>query len=154
MEVREPAPSVSSRIALELLDELLVLLREIGVRGEQRLEFVGFALDRRLALLHAEREFLVVSLGPLGRVLVAFGLTRLREEDQRAAYAAWVEKARLRRMNGYGSQRRLTAMALAAIHSTTTIVCPTMYCGVPKKRAAASAPRPKASSPKAPCCVL
>src|SRR3954469_19627926 len=55
-------------------------------------------------------------------------------------------------MNGYGSQRRLTAMALAAIHSTTAIVCPTMYCGVPKKRAAASAPRPNASSPKAPRC--
>ena len=30
----------------------------------------------------------------------------------------------------------------------TTIVCPTMYCGVPKNRAALSARRPNASSPK------
>src|SRR5581483_1702785 len=57
--------------------------------------------------------------------------------------------ARLRRMNGYGSQRRPIATALTAIQAITTSVWPAMYFGVPKKRAAASARRPKASSPKA-----
>lgn len=36
----------------------------------------------------------------LERDLVAVLLTVLREQDQRRAYAAWVEKARLSRMNG------------------------------------------------------
>ena len=53
-------------------------------------------------------------------------------------------------MNGYGSHRRLTATALTAIQSITRMVWPKMYCGVPKKRAAASARRPNASSPNAP----
>src|SRR5207245_10466147 len=48
-----------------------------------------------------------------------------------------------------GSQRKLIATAFSAIQMTTATVCPAMYCGVPKKRAAASALRPKASSPKA-----
>src|SRR6185437_6874219 len=52
-------------------------------------------------------------------------------------------------MNGYGSQRSPTATALSAIQTMTMMVWPRMYCGVPKKRAAASARRPKASSPKA-----
>src|SRR3954465_6159540 len=55
-------------------------------------------------------------------------------------------------MNGYGSQCRTTATAFSRIQTMTTIVWPTMYCGVPKKRAARSAPRPKASPPKAPWC--
>src|SRR5437763_9117048 len=36
------------------------------------------------------------------------------------------------------------------IQAMTTIVCPTMYCGVPKKRAAFSANRPNVSSPNVP----
>ena len=64
-------------------------------------------------------------------------------EEAWAAYtkgfAAWVEKARFRRMNGYGSQWRMTAIELRMIQNTTMTVWPTMYCGVPKKRAARSA---------------
>ena len=52
-------------------------------------------------------------------------------------------------MNGYGSQRSPTATALTAIQMMTMKVWPRMYWGVPKKRAAASARRPNASSPKA-----
>src|SRR5689334_15241744 len=52
-------------------------------------------------------------------------------------------------MKGYGSQRRLTAAAFSAIQTMTSTVWTAMYCGVPKKRAAASARRPNASSPKA-----
>src|SRR6476646_7072490 len=37
---------------------------------------------------------------------------------------------------------------------TTTIVWPRMYCGVPKKRAACSARRPKASVPNVPWCSM
>jgi hypothetical protein len=66
-----------------------------------------------------------------------------------AAYAACVEKIRLRRMNGLGSQWLTSAIELNAIHSATTIVCPMMYCGVPKKRAVLSARRPNVSSPNA-----
>src|SRR5262245_26450653 len=67
-----------------------------------------------------------------------------------AAYAACVENARFKRMNGYGSQCRTTAMELTMIHTTTTIDWPMMYCGVPKNRATFSETRPKVSSPKAP----
>jgi hypothetical protein len=59
-----------------------------------------------------------------------------------------VENARLSRMNGYGSQCRTRATALRTIQMTTTMLWPTMYCGVPKNRAAASAARPKRSRPK------
>ena len=52
-------------------------------------------------------------------------------------------------MNGYGSHRSPTATAFSAIQMMTMSVWPRMYCGVPKKRAAASARRPNASSPKA-----
>jgi hypothetical protein len=55
-------------------------------------------------------------------------------------------------MNGYGSHRRLTAAALRMIHAMTTTVWPTMYCGVPKNRAACSTQRPKASRPNVPWC--
>src|SRR5436309_10628280 len=55
-------------------------------------------------------------------------------------------------MNGYGSQRKLIATPLSAIQAMTTSVCPMMYWGVPKKRAACSAPRPKTSGPKVPWC--
>src|SRR4030095_5030479 len=55
-------------------------------------------------------------------------------------------------MNGYGSHSNATPAALSRIQKMTTIVWPTMYCGVPKKRAACSAPRPKASCPNVPWC--
>src|ERR671932_2699720 len=55
-------------------------------------------------------------------------------------------------MNGYGSQCATNPTAFTTIHAMTSTLCPTMYCGVPKKRAAFSAPRPKASWPKAPWC--
>src|SRR3954453_22110175 len=54
-------------------------------------------------------------------------------------------------MNGYGSQRSVTATALSAIQTITTTVWPTMYCGVPNTRAIRSAMRPKESCPNAPC---
>ncbi len=54
----------------------------------------------------------------------------------------------------YGSGSKLTsppsAAVLNAIQQRTTMVWPTMYCGVPKKRAVFSANRPNVSSPKAP----
>jgi len=56
----------------------------------------------------------------------------------------------LRRMNGYGSHWSDHASELRMIQKTTTIDWPMMYFGVPKKRAARSAPRPNASLPKAP----
>src|SRR5437879_5100159 len=55
-------------------------------------------------------------------------------------------------MNGYGSQCATIAIELSAIQTATTSDWPTMYCGVPKNRAALSARRPKASRPKAPWC--
>ncbi len=64
-----------------------------------------------------------------------------------AAYAAWVEKIRLSRMNGRASQWWMNAIVLKRIQSATTIVWPMMYLGVPKKRAVFSAKRPKVSSP-------
>src|SRR6266487_816422 len=45
----------------------------------------------------------------------------------------------------------MSATELSAIQAMTMSVCPMMYCGVPKKRAARSAARPKGSSPKALC---
>ena len=54
-------------------------------------------------------------------------------------------------MNGYGSQRRVTAAAFTITQMITTTVCPRMYCGVPKKRAILSAIAPNLSAPKAPC---
>src|SRR4051794_9967577 len=70
--------------ALNPLGQLLVLPSEIRVRAKQRLELVGLALDRRLALLHTTREFLVVGLGPLAGLLVPFRLAGLCEQDQRS----------------------------------------------------------------------
>ena len=61
-----------------------------------------------------------------------------------------MEKARLSRMNGYGSHPKLNAAALVAIHRTTSTVWPMMKRGVPKKRAKRSAATPKRSLPNAP----
>src|SRR6266568_2168125 len=63
-----------------------------------------------------------------------------------AAYAAWVEKARLSRMNGYGSQCLARAMVLSAIQPMTSTVWPTRKRPVPRNRAIASENRPNASA--------
>jgi hypothetical protein len=75
----------------------------------------------------------------------ALGLTRLGEQDQRRRVR------RLRREREVEQDERVRIplerdpAALSPIQRMTTIVWPTMYCGVPQKRAACSAPRPKAS---------
>src|SRR6266536_2099916 len=63
-----------------------------------------------------------------------------------AAYAAWVEKARLSRMNGYGSQWLTRPMVLSAIQPMTSTVWPTRNRPVPRNRAIASENRPNASA--------
>jgi len=61
-------------------------------------------------------------------------------------YAACVLKARLRRMNGYGSQC-VSATAFTEIQVSTTALCARRHWGVPKARANAAALRPNASEP-------
>ena len=63
-----------------------------------------------------------------------------------AAYAAWVEKARLSRMNGYGSQSWMNPMAFSAIQTTMNTDCPARNRPVPMNRAMASANLPNASA--------
>ena len=63
-----------------------------------------------------------------------------------AAYAAWVEKARLSRMYGYGSQWWMYATELSTIQKITNTVWPTRYLPVPRNRARPSENRPNASA--------
>jgi endonuclease YncB( thermonuclease family) len=93
----------------DVLGELLVLLRERGVRLEQLREALGLGFDRRRARCSGPFELRVSLVDALRLELVAVGLARLREQDNGAAYAACVENARFRRMNGYGSQWEIRA---------------------------------------------
>src|ERR1700684_2586494 len=63
-----------------------------------------------------------------------------------AAYAAWVEKARVSRMDGYGSQRWAYATELRMIQKMTNTVGATRYRPVPRNRASPSENRPNASA--------
>src|SRR5579862_3076090 len=63
-----------------------------------------------------------------------------------AAYAAWVEKAKLSRMNGYGSQCRTRPTVLSTIQTSTITVCQNRNRPVPRNRAIASENRPNASA--------
>ena len=59
-----------------------------------------------------------------------------------AAYAAWVEKSRLSRMKGYGSQRcETTSITFRIIHIATRAVCTMMNVHEPMPAATASAMR-------------
>jgi hypothetical protein len=55
-------------------------------------------------------------------------------------------------IQGRGSQWYTKPTELSTIQMTTTIVCPMMYCGVPKNRAVFSDRRPNASSPNGLMC--
>jgi hypothetical protein len=81
------------------------------------------------------------------RLFVPVGLPRLREQDERCRVRRLQGEGEIMRMNGYGSQWLTSATELRTTHAITTSVCPTMYCGVPKKRAAPSAYWPNASRP-------
>jgi hypothetical protein len=59
-----------------------------------------------------------------------------------------VLKARLSRMKGYGSQRKVTTAAFSMIHTMTQAVCVSRYAGVPKNLATFSATCPNSSEPK------
>src|SRR5262249_17319334 len=58
-----------------------------------------------------------------------------------AAYAAWVENARLRRMNGYGSKLKKSTM-FPRIHTSTITVWMTMNFQLPRNAVTPSAIRP------------
>src|ERR1051326_7108175 len=67
----------------DLLGQLLVLTREIGVRREQLRQLVGLRLDHLDALLGRLRLLVVSLLGRQLLELVPVRLARLREQDQR-----------------------------------------------------------------------
>jgi hypothetical protein len=69
----------------DLFRQLLVLTRQLRVRLEEPGQLVGLDLDRGHSLLGVAHLLLVVLLGALFDVLVAVGLARLREQDQRRA---------------------------------------------------------------------
>ena len=71
-EVRVDLP----RQVRDLLGQLLVLHREVGVRLEQLEDLVGFRLRRSL-------EPVVVLVDSIGTELVAVRLARLGKQDQR-----------------------------------------------------------------------
>lgn len=134
----------------DLLGQLLVLLRKVGVRLEQLKDLVGLRLRSPL-------EPALILLDSLGMHLVAIGLARLGEQDQRRSISGLEGEQEVQgdeRVHVPGKPETQLG-EFSTTHANTATVCPTMYCGVPKNLAAFSANRPNASLPNAPCsCAL
>lgn len=73
-----------TRQRLDLLRQLLVFLREDGVRLDQQIQRAVLRLDRRLAFLHVTRDRFAMRLEMVKRVPVSFGVAGLREQAQRS----------------------------------------------------------------------
>ncbi|MFY9580908.1 MAG: hypothetical protein WAQ33_16470 [Gaiellaceae bacterium] len=65
----------------DLLGQLLVLPRQVGVRLEELGELLRLGLDQSRTLVYEASLFLVVPLDPFFVVLVAVRLASLREQD-------------------------------------------------------------------------
>jgi len=76
----------------DLLGQLLVLARELRVRVEQRDEPVRLGLDRRDPFRSPLLGLVVPLLGQVVGPLVALGLPRLGEQDQRCRTPPGVRK--------------------------------------------------------------
>ena len=90
---------------LDLLRQLHVLPRQVGVGGEELLELVRLALDRSLALLDPPHDCVAVLLRTAERDLVALGLAGLREENQRRGVRRLRREDEVEENEGVGSQR-------------------------------------------------
>lgn len=73
-----------TRQRLDLLRQLLVFLREDGVRLDQQIQRAVLRLDRRLAFLHVTHDRFAMRLEMVKRVPVSVGVAGLREQAQRS----------------------------------------------------------------------
>src|SRR5437660_12817691 len=65
----------------DLLGQLLVLTRQVGVRLEQLLELLGRLLDRPLMFIRASSDLVAMLFQHVVGMPIAVGLARLREQD-------------------------------------------------------------------------